>query len=369
MSVNVTLLVAVKEPLPEQSQPGLPAAEVPDDLPRSEPWLAAGWPPLFPLASQPISESRSGYELLWRLIAGPAVKADDKPPHVAELTAALDGLPSNRHRWRADPVHLLPDRDQLVVIPGKLANLSQVEAERIVELLNDYFQDDFTLEIGTTHRWYLTPSQPLAIKTHSLDAAAGGSARVYQAQGDDAMALQRWLNEIQMALHAAIDNGLGEAQQPTAELSLVNSLWVWGQEVIGDDEAGDPTARLNAQESVVPPVDQVLADAAWATALADHYQVAVRPLPRPTELADLLPASGHLLVDLAQVDGSYQPDDAQVQAWCEQLGSLMGKQINQVSIYAIDRDGWQLRQWRRRDFHFLRRWWAKLRQSRNADQP
>ena len=367
MAMNVTLLVAVKEPQPEQSQPGFPSVAAPGTPPPA-PWLAANWPQRPPLASQQIAESQSGYELLWRLIAGSAVEDGDSLPNVVDLTAALDGLQPDPRRWRADPVCLLPDRDQLVVIPGKLANLSVAEAERIVKLVNDYFHEDFTLEIGATHRWYLTPNRPLDIKAHSLDAAAGGSARIYQAQGADAMALQRWLNEIQMALHAAADNGPVGDPQPTAEQSLVNSLWVWGQRVIGDKRETEHSAGSEFQPLSDQPVDQVLADAAWATALADHHQVAVRPLPNPAELADLLPDTGHLLVDLAQVDGDRQPDDNQVQAWCDQLRPLIGKQVSRVSIYTIDRDGWQLRQWRRGDFHFLRRWWAKLRQPRSVGQ-
>lgn len=362
MALNLTLLVAIKES-DEFSQHGVGGAGLPGQGGSriSKPWLTAGWPVRPVIWEQRLTEGESGYHLLGRLI-GAAGELDFCSADVARLSAAADGLQADPTRWRADPVSLIPDRDQLVVIPGKLAELSMAEARSLVAILNRHFVEDFTIEVGAPHRWYLTPTQPLELSTYSLDAAAGGSAGVYQAQGSDAMLLQRWLNEIQMALFDAPSN----EERELRDHWLINSVWLWG----------NSTSRIVADPGEIPGLvtvndypDLIMADSGWASALGQNQGVPVLPVVKPENLAEQLPATGHLLVDLARVDGDRLPDEAEAQAWCRELQPLMGRQIDQVTLYAIERGGWSQQQWRARDFGFLSRWLSKLRPSSGSQQP
>ena len=341
MPLTVSLLVLVNE-------------DADQEVPRLVPWLAAGWPQQRINEQQLYVEGESGYQALRQLISG---VTDSSAPSVAELTAAMDGLAANRKRWRADPVSVIPDRDQLMVIPGKLANLSMAEAKILVALLNGHFHQDFQLEIGAPHRWYLTPGEPLAITTSTLDAVGGGSAGHYQAVGPDAMRLQQWLNEIQMALFGVPGN---DAREACDEL-LVNSLWIWGNNGPDNDARASESHQQPAESTPAIPPDLVVADSGWAMALAEHYQVPLVPLPKPGEWLNLLPPSGHLVIDLARVDGDRLSDDVEVQSCCEQLQPMIGRQIAEVNIYAIERGGWYQRRWQSRDFGFFGRLLARLR--------
>jgi len=342
MALNLSLLVSVKEPV-DQPTSGY-AEEVSPPLP----WLAAGWPELPVSQQQSFAEAQSGYQLLRQLIGG---TVDAATPSVAALTAAMDGLAAAPLRWRADPVSLIPDRDQLVVIPGKLTNLSMAEAETLVALLNSHFHEDFQLEIGAPHRWYLTPTEPLVITASPLDAVSGGSAGLYQAAGPTAMRLQQWLNEIQMALYGVPSNQQREAN----DQFLLNSLWVWGN----NQSESPPGDRVSPAQIIAP--DLVIADSGWAAALAEHHQVPLLPLPKPGEWLDQLPPTGNVVIDLARVDGDRLPDYAEVQACCEQLQPIIGKQVSAVDIYALARDQWQRRCLRGSDFGFLGRLRARIK--------
>ncbi len=358
MPLNLSLLVAGETAATDSADPPLNSHDQPASL---APWLVAGWPQTAPAAEQKLANAESGYQLLRKLIhAGrdeSNSSAEIQDATTAALTAAMDGLDANPLRWRADPVSLILDRDQLVVLPGKLADLTVVEAEQLVALLNSHFADDFIIEIGAAHRWYLTPNQSLEITTTSLDAAGGGSADLSRPGGADAMRLQQWLNEIQMALHTAPGNQTREQHDQL----VINSLWVWGNNAAQqppDEQLNGLT--LNPGLSM-PVVDLVIADSGFAAALAESGGVPWLALPQADQFTQQLPPHGEVIVDLAQVDGGRLADSQQVQAWCEQLGPLIGTRVDRVDIYAINRDGWRLRRWRGADFHWSGRLLARLK--------
>ncbi|MEL0083280.1 MAG: hypothetical protein VW985_09620 [Gammaproteobacteria bacterium] len=342
MALTVSLIAAVKEDAHEQEPP---------------PWEAAAWPRRPVIAGQQTAEGSAGYELLRRLIGG----SSDNPGSsatVAQLTAAMDGLAPAADRWRADPVSLIPDRDQLVVFPGKMANLLMAEAEALVQVINDQFRQEFQLEIGVPHRWYLTLVKPLEFTARPLDAVSGASAARYQAGGPDAMRLRQWLTEIEMLLHDVPVNQAREQQ----DQFQINSVWVWGAEPA---DLHNPTDNPLADgvESSLPVADLVIADPGWAAALAEACDTPVTALPPPHALAEQLPADGEVIIDLARVDGDRLADYDYVKACCEALRSSLGRQVSRIDIYSIARQGWTRQQWRPLDFSLLGRFRAKIAQA------
>ncbi|MBL4622461.1 MAG: hypothetical protein JKY89_08675 [Immundisolibacteraceae bacterium] len=255
---------------------------------------------------------------------------------MAQLTAAMDGLSVSPQRWRADPVSLIPDRDQLVVMPAKMAHLTLAEAEPLVALLNQHFDQEFKIEIAAPHRWYLQPIKALEMQTIPLEGAAGASAGKLQPTGTDAMMVQSWLNEIQMLLHTAEVNQQREA---TDQLQI-NSIWIWGNE----------QQAVQVDKSIDPLPDLLLADPGWAVALAESINQPHQPLPKAADLAGLLPEQGHVMLDLAGIDGSQLAQADWLDQWFEQIRELLGHQVVQLDLYSVDHQSWQLQSWRRRDF-------------------
>jgi hypothetical protein len=126
---------------------------------------------------------------------------------------------------RADPVHLIPDRDELVLSGPDTLSLTISEAEHLaVELNNLFIEDGWRLEVVTPTRWYLHLLDRPQIRTWSLIQVNGQSIGHFLPEGPQAKQWHRLMNEVQMILHASDVNRSRQAiGQPT-----VSSLWFWG---------------------------------------------------------------------------------------------------------------------------------------------
>lgn len=317
MSVRLCVLVPVLQSIVHSGQPTTPR----------------GWPNRPIVKRQMCQTGQSGFELINRLYGNTDPVAGYS---VVQLMAAMDGMPASAQWWRADPVSLIADRDQLVVMPGKLANLTMAEAEPLVALLNQHFHQEFKIEIATPHRWYLQPIEPLQMQAIPLEGAAGGSAGKLQPTGKDAMMVQNWLNEIQMLLHTAEVNQRREA----VDQLQINSIWIWGNE--------QQPAQVGAALAQLP--DLLLADPGWAVAVAESTGQPHQPLPEAGALGELLPAQGQVILDLAGIDGSHLAQADWLDQWFEQIRALIGDQVSQLDLYSVDHQSWQLQSWRGSDF-------------------
>jgi hypothetical protein len=129
------------------------------------------------------------------------------------------------HEWwvRADPVHLAPRRDGLVLFAG--LDLSRAEADRLVtELSEALAADGLLLKAPCPERWYLKPAAAAAITTTPLAEAVGHDIHPLLPRGADAKAWHTRLNEIQILLHTSPVNVAREARGSLA----ANSVWFWG---------------------------------------------------------------------------------------------------------------------------------------------
>lgn len=150
--------------------------------------------------------------------------AADKP--VAATTYAADtGQTGTGWCLRADPVHLVPDRDQLVLMMPEILSLSQAEADRLVADINVLFAEDgWRLEAGTPTRWYLhLPTDP-QIRTYDLSQVRSRSIKEFLPTGPNGKQWHRVMNEVQMVLHTSVVN----VERQAAGKLPVSSLWFWG---------------------------------------------------------------------------------------------------------------------------------------------
>lgn len=148
----------------------------------------------------------------------------DRP--VAALTLLADGGRPEDHYWlRADPVHLQPERTQLILADSDTLPISQHEALELADSLNRHFAGAGMIFYPLRpNRWYLRLENTPRMETHSLTETAGKDINRYLPFGPDGMRWHSILNEIQMLFHA---HPVNEAREARGAMPI-NSIWLWG---------------------------------------------------------------------------------------------------------------------------------------------
>ncbi|VAX04301.1 hypothetical protein MNBD_GAMMA20-677 [hydrothermal vent metagenome] len=291
------------------------------------------------------------YGLEASLFALFAVKVDaehDLP--VASVTYTADtGRPPEGACLRADPVHLMPDRDQLVLLDSASLNLQAAEAQRLIAELNAvYAEGGWRFEAPSVNRWYLLLPQRPQLKTWPLSAVNGQPIGQCLPGGEQGKIWHGIMNEIQMLLHTCSVN----RQRETEGRLAVSSLWFWG----GGKLPAVPTPRWR----------QVWSRDPVASGLARLAGVAHGPLPADAQawLSQVGGDGEHLLV-LDSLDSALQQQGGEAwwaalqtfeQHWVEPLlAALRSRQIDSLqlddgagTVYRLTRRG-------------LRRWWRRRR--------
>lgn len=127
---------------------------------------------------------------------------------------------------RADPVHLVPNRDELILTGPESLSLTLAEAEFLTAVLNEFFkEDEWYLEVVTPARWYLhVPVKP-DIHTHHISKVLDRAIGEFLPDGPEGKRWRRAMNEVQMVLH---HNDVNVQRQSENQLP-VNSVWFWGE--------------------------------------------------------------------------------------------------------------------------------------------
>jgi hypothetical protein len=257
--------------------PGLltaPGNAAPARLPALERLLAR--------SDRPTSGAAGFHATLFDLF-GVAPASGDLP--VAAVTRVHDMGIVDQDWWlRADPVHLIPDRDRLIMSdPAELA-LGREDAEALVaELMQTYGPDGWLIKAPRAERWYVRPAQPADIRTTPLADAIGRDIHPFLPRGPEGRAWHTILNEFQILLHAARAN----ADRERRNLPAVNSVWFWGggrlPRVTHCDWSAvwslDPTARGLATLCGCAQHDLPAGFAAWRDeAVPGHHLLIFAPL-------------------------------------------------------------------------------------------
>lgn len=166
-----------------------------------------------------------GFEALLFSLLGIEIPSEGDLP-IAAVTRVLDlGIVDNGWWLRADPVHLSPQRDQLILSDNYALDLTQDEANRLAtEITEAYARDGWILKAPRPSRWYLKPPRAPKVTTTPLPAVVGRDIHPYLPRGAEAKAWHTTLNEMQILLHTAKVN---EERERAGKLP-VNSLWFWG---------------------------------------------------------------------------------------------------------------------------------------------
>jgi len=156
----------------------------------------------------------------------------------APFTRLADGGRPDEAYWlRADPVHLAPDRDRLVLMPETLLQVKPGEASALAEAFNRmYGAEGWHLEFPHHARGYLRSPAPLDVVTQDPQGLAGGPVLNAMPEGRHAGGLKQLMNETQMLFHEHPVNRARDA----AGHPLINSLWFWGGGVLPPNSGRKP---------------------------------------------------------------------------------------------------------------------------------
>lgn len=145
---------------------------------------------------------------------------------IAAIAANTDGLAVGGTYWlRADPVHLLLQRDSFSLSEPAPLQVDRAHADIIIASLNQHFsQDGMTFCTGNSGAWYLHLKQMPEIQTTLPSVAMDRNIYQFMPQGPAASAWVSYLNEIQMLLH---DHSVN-IQRESKHQAAINSVWLSG---------------------------------------------------------------------------------------------------------------------------------------------
>jgi hypothetical protein len=236
-----------------------------------------------------------------------------------------EGIADTDGHWLcADPVHLRFHHERIVLADAGAFELEAAEASSLIAALNAEFADIGEFRLGDTRRWYLRLNTVIEHPVPPLSAIAG--RRIDSELNASTQPLTRWLNEVQMFLHA---HPVNEQRQNTGQ-PAINSLWLWG----GGSLPGKTGDR--------PRFSCIWSDNPLAAGIA---QVSGTPLqPRPATFAEFLPLAGERpLVVLDQLlprvlyedgDGWRSAFEAMENDWFAPLKKALGSKIERITLIA-----------------------------------
>lgn len=167
----------------------------------------------------------AGYaQTAFALFGQPAEAGTDPPTAPLCYAQETQTIPSG---WwmHADPVHLRPDQDRLILFDGRTLEIGASEADVCVAAFNAHFAaEGLQLLAAQPTRWYLNLAAPPAVVTTSLGDVTGRNIHHFLPRGERQSYWRRLLNEVQMLFHH-----LGVNQQREARgAATINGLWLSG---------------------------------------------------------------------------------------------------------------------------------------------
>jgi hypothetical protein len=223
---------------------------------------------------------------------------------VAAITRTADTGSSSEGWWlRIDPVHLYPDRDQLLLFGPRVLEIMQHEADALVEQLNAlYAEDEWIFDAPHPERWYLKVSHAPGIKTVPLDQVIGRDINLHLPSGSEGKSWHGIMTEMQMLMHSSSIN----QQRESGNQLTINSVWCWGGGCV--------------PEGVKGHWDHIWSNDPISTGMAMLANIPCSGLPgNPSKWMHDLSAGEHLVI-LDQLPERLLYEDAQ--AWLQTIHEL-----------------------------------------------
>ena len=160
---------------------------------------------------------------LFQLFGFPEYKQDYP---VAAVTRLVDDDHDLEGVWmRADPVHLRPEREAVVLLDESAFDLEKHEALILAADLQRVFTSrDIELEAPTNNRWYIKLKHLPEIKSTPIHEVVGNDIHNHLPIGKEKILWDQLSNEAQMNLHQCPLNSEREQRDEWP----VNGVWMWG---------------------------------------------------------------------------------------------------------------------------------------------
>lgn len=236
--------------------------------------------------------------------------SEEEPP-LAAISALGNGMSAMQDWWlAADPVELLVDAGNIVLMGRDHINLACTEAVQIVTSLNEFLQqDNIALQIGSPLEWYLQLPEDPFVKTFELMEAISQDIRSYLPKG----AHKRWtvlLTELQMLLSQHSVNLHRSAKgQPN-----VNSLWFWGEGRIRQRYKVKEWSAVWSDHSLVKGLEQLALN---PNTLYPESHFAMKELQEPGNYL-IVTARSHLIDNLPTLLDNVAEGKIQLKIMCAQ---------------------------------------------------
>lgn len=237
--------------------------------------------------------------------------APDYP--IAAIAANADGLNVGEDYWlRADPVHLLLQRDSFSLSEPVPLPVERAYADLLLATLNRHFAEDgMTFCIGDSGAWYLHLKSSPEIQTTLPAVAMDRNIYGFTPQGPAASVWLSCMNEIQMLLHEHPVN----MERETRHQAAVNSVWFSG----GGCMPQTPPSKNS--------FGCFIAESPLYRGLAKSAKLAILPIEQPiTKSLQHIDASRHVRMELP---ARHLSDDAGFDL-LRQL--LRARQIEQLTL-------------------------------------
>lgn len=162
--------------------------------------------------------------------------------------AALEWLGITRERdtgvwWRAEPVHLLVDRDQMAMWPRAALAVTRDEAQALAATFNASFAaEGLQLQTPQPDSWYLRAPELWHCRTWETARVEGWAITEFMPSGPDQSAVRKLMNEIQMLFH---EHPVNQAREQGGKLTI-NSLWLWGGGALPDRAPKAPARVISS---------------------------------------------------------------------------------------------------------------------------
>lgn len=174
-------------------------------------------------------------------------------PVAALERLGVTGMQDRDYWWRADPVHLLVDRDQVAMLPRGTLRVSRDEAQALATIFNETYADDgLYLETLQPDVWYLRVPVAWHCRTWDPARVAGWPIAEFMPAGADENPLKKLMNEIQMLFY---EQPVNQARERSGQLAI-NSLWLWGGGTL-PEKVGRIPARVISDLPVVRGLTQM----------------------------------------------------------------------------------------------------------------
>jgi len=152
-------------------------------------------------------------------------------PNAAISRLGEGGEQDQRYWLHLDPIYMQADKDRLILRGNNLLELTKSEVSTLLDELNElYREDDYRFESYHPQHWYLgIPNHP-ECGFSLLSDVLGRNVESFLPTGKTQTHWRRFMNEIQMQLHASSIN----EQRLEEDAYPVNSVWCWGGGVVSN---------------------------------------------------------------------------------------------------------------------------------------